>query len=501
MLKLLDVIFDPHKIMKIGQTSIVVFFAKLLGAALGFVATLTFAQIVGAEVLGVYALVLTIMKWGTFASDLGFGNATTKRISENNEPGAFLAAGVLWVFAIGFVVSIAILLARPLIETYVSDFDQYITLSIVWFLVTLLFIRLLYQFPHRILSGERKVHLAALLDPVKQGSQSIIQIALVVLGYSLLGMLVGYAIGGIIVGFVSLYFVSLRPVRPKLHHFKSLFDYAKYAWFGKLKSRIFEDIDIIILGIFVPSAAIGVYAVAWSLSRFLELFSNSISSTLFPEISYSSTQESGQIVRGYIEDSLRYTGLIVIPGFVGGLLLSEELMMVYGPEFVDGAVVLWILIFAILIYAYQKQLVNALNGVDRPDLSFRVNVVFATLNAGLNLALIPQYGIEGAAIASVVSVAVALVIAYYYLNDLLDFTLPVGEIGRQVAAAGVMGVLVLLAREVIELTGLLQRNILIALVLVVGGAGVYFLLMLGISAHFRGTVRRNIPERLTDRFA
>ena len=485
--------------MRVGQTSVIVFLAKLLGAALGFVATLAFAQIVGAEVLGIYALVLTIMKWGTFASDLGIGGATTKRISEDEEPGAYFAAGILWAFGVGLVVSLGVLLGRPLIEAYVSDFDQYVTFSIVWFIIALLFVRLFYKFPLRALKGERKVHVAGLLNPVKQGSQSLIQIALVVLGYSLLGMLVGYAIGGIIVGLVSLYFVSLRPVRPKLRHFKSLFDYAKYAWFGKLKSRIFNDIDILILGVFVPSAAIGVYAVAWSLSRFLELFSNSISSTLFPEISYSSTQESGQIVRGYIEDSLRYTGLIVIPGFVGGLLLSEELMMVYGPEFVDGAVVLWILIFAILVYAYQKQLVNALNGVDRPDLSFRVNVAFATLNAGLNLALIPQYGIEGAATASVVSVAVALVIAYYYLNNLLDFTLPVGEIGRQIAAAGVMGVLVLLAREVIELTGLLQRNILIALVLVVGGAAVYFLLMLGISAHFRGTVRRNIPESLTDR--
>jgi len=83
-------------------------------------------------------------------------------------------------------------------------------------------------------------------------------------------MLVGYAIGGIIVGLVALYFVSVRPVRPKLRHFKSLFDYAKYAWFGKLKSRIFNDIDILILGVFVPSAAIGVYTVAWSLSKFLE---------------------------------------------------------------------------------------------------------------------------------------------------------------------------------------------------------------------------------------
>lgn len=485
--------------MRIGQTSLIVFLAKLFGTSLGFIATLAFAQIVGAEVLGIYALVLTITKWSSFASDFGIGGATKKRISEDEEPGAYFAAGVLWVFAIGLVVSFGIILGRPFIEAYVDDFNQYIALSIVWFLVALLFIRMLYKFPLRVLEGERKVHLAALLDPVKQGSQSLIQVTLVILGYSLLGMLIGYAIGGVIVGIVALYFVSIRPVYPKARHFKSLYDYAKYAWVGKLKTRIFNDIDILILGIFVPSAAIGVYTVAWSLSKFLKLFSNSISSTVFPEISYSSTQDSVPVVRGYIEDSLTYSGLIVIPGFIGALLLSEELMLVYGSEFVDGAIVLWILVLAILIAAYQNQLINALNGIDRPDLSFRVNIVFALSNVGLNIALIPEYGIEGAAVASVVSVAIASAIAYYYLDSLLNFTLPVGEIARQISAALAMGILVMLTRNVIELTGVIQRNILIVLVLVGSGATVYFLLMLGISSQFRNTVRRNLPENLTNR--
>ena len=485
--------------MKLGQTSIIVFLAKLLGAGLGFIATLAFARIVGAEVLGIYALILTIVGWTVFASDLGIGGAMKKRISEDEEPGAYLTAGVIWVLGIAAAVSIVLLLVQPLVESYVNDFDRYVAISVVWVLVGLLFIKLFYKIPLRVLGGERKVHVAALLDPVKQGSHSLLQIGLVVLGYSLLGMLVGYAIGGIIVGILGLYFVSVRPARPNRRHFKSLFNYAKYSWLGRLKSRIFQDIDILILGAFVPSAAIGVYSVAWSLSKFLELFSNSIASTLFPEISYSSTQESMEIVRGYVEDALKYTGLIVIPGFVGGILLAEELMFVYGAEFVDGAMILWILILAILVHGYQNQFINALNGIDRPDLSFRVNLVFAILNAGLNLLLIPQYGIEGAAIASVASVTVALFISYYYVNQLLKPDLPVAEITRQVAAALLMGLVVYGAREAIELTDILQRNILIVLVLVGCGATIYFATLLIISPNLRQTIRQNIPQKSLDR--
>jgi O-antigen/teichoic acid export membrane protein len=47
--------------MNLGQTSVVYFVSKLLGSVLGFVATIYFARVLGAEVLGQYALVLALI--------------------------------------------------------------------------------------------------------------------------------------------------------------------------------------------------------------------------------------------------------------------------------------------------------------------------------------------------------------------------------------------------------------------------------------------------------
>ncbi len=479
--------------MQIGQISFLVFLSKLLGAALGFVATFVFARVVGAEVLGIFTLILTVVSWLTMAGELGISGATTKRISEAEEQGAYFTATVIWIAILGSIASIAVIIAGPILEDYITGYDAYMALSVVWVIIALLFIRLAYKFPKRVLKGERKVHLAAFLNPLKEAIQGIIQISLVLAGFSLLGMLIGWAIGGIFVLLVGLYFVSTKPARPTLYHFKSLFDYAKYSWVGKLKSRIFNDIDILILGVFTSSAAVGIYAVAWSLSKFLELFSSSISSTLFPEISFTSTQDSIEAVTGMVEDSITYTGLMVIPGLVGGFILAEELMLVYGPEFTEGATVLWLLILAILIYSFQKQFVNALNGLDRPDLSFRINVVFAALNAGLNLALIPTYGINGAAAASVLSVTVALFLSYYYLAKLLTFSLPTGEVLKQCIAAGAMGLVVLGLRELLTQTPIADSILLLVGALVLLGAAFYFVLLLVLSQTFRETVHRNLP--------
>ncbi len=73
--------------MRPGQTSAVVFVAKVVGSALWFAATIIFARLLGAEVLGIYGLVLTLVAWLQAGATMGFGSAITKRLSEGDERG------------------------------------------------------------------------------------------------------------------------------------------------------------------------------------------------------------------------------------------------------------------------------------------------------------------------------------------------------------------------------------------------------------------------------
>ena len=479
--------------MKIGQTSVVVFVSKVVGSALGFLSTLYFARELGAEVLGVYALVLTVVAWLILVADLGIGQALIKRVSEGEEQEAYLGAAVVLVVLLTAGISVLVVLGRPLLESYVGKFDQYVALSVVWVVVGLIVAKLCYRTTVRILKGERKVHISELLDPLKIGGQSLLQVGLVVAGYGLLGMLVGAILGAVLVGVLGLVWVSIRPARPAGRHFRSLYDYAKFSWLGNLKARAFNEVDILLLGVFVPTSLVGVYSVVWSLSKFLDLFGTAIRATLFPELSRTSAQESKQAAAGMITDSLAYTGLIAIPGLVGGIILGDRLLMLYGEKFVKGTAVLGLLILAVLIFSYQKQLMGALNGLDRPDLAFRVNAVFIALNAGLNLVLISQFGIEGAAVASVLSTTVSLGLAYYMLSQLISFDMPLAELARQWFAALVMGGVVLAGRSFVESTELVGSNAIIVVSLVGLGAGVYFLTLLVISTEFRATVGRNLP--------
>lgn len=479
--------------MKIAQTSLVVFLSKVVGSALGFVSTWYFARVLGADVIGVFAGVIALTAWLQMGGNAGIGEALQKRISEGEHRDQYLFAALVLLVLYVVVVSLLVVVLSDFVEWYLSDFDQYAPVSVVWFVIGVLVARLSFNFVSLVLRGEHLVHIAGFLDPVKIGVRSLLQIALVFAGFQLVGMLVGYIAGIVLVALFGTIFVTSRLARPSLDHIRSLFEYARFSWFAGLKSRALNDIDILVLTALVPSGLVGVYSVAWSLSKFLDLFGSAVSKAVFPEISETSAAENPSAAADLIDDAIAYGGLIAIPGVVGGTILADRLLRIYGPEFEQGATVLWLLLVAVMLYSYLRQFLNALNAVDRPDQAFRINVVFVSTNVVLNVILIWAIGWVGAAIASVVSTGLALVVAAYILEHIVPFQFPAGEISRQFVAAAGMGVIVMALRTTVESRNLLGHNFALVAGLVFVGAGVYGVFLSAISSQFRKTVVRNLP--------
>lgn len=475
--------------MRIGQTSIVVFGAKLLTSVLGFAATLYFARILGAEVLGYYALVLVVTKWLRLVGDVGVSSAVKKRISEEEDPSAYFTAGLVAVVLFGVVAAVSIAVFRGLVNSYVGvDAARYVVLLVA--------VTLIASITTAGLEGKRLVHISGLLGPVRTGFRSLVQIALVILGFELAGMLLGYAAGSALVIVVGAAFLSVGITRPRREHFRSLFEYAKFSWLGSLRGRAFNDMDVVVLGALVSPNLVGVYSIAWSLTSFIGVFGSSIRQTMFPELSHADAEERTELFKTLVSDSLAFTGLIAIPGLFGAVVMGDRLLRIYGDEFTRGTAVLGLLILSMLVYDYQNQLLNALNALDRPDISFRINAAFLALNLVMNVGFVLLFGFVGAAIATALSVSISLLLALYYLHSLLSFEVPIGEIGRQFGAAVVMAAVVFTARRVGESVLPRVHNATLVVSLVAIGAGTYFLVLLAISGRFRTTVVNNSPVRI-----
>jgi O-antigen/teichoic acid export membrane protein len=406
-------------------------------------------------------------------------------VSEQTEWEAHAIAGLIVVTGTGILLSVGVLFFRDRVEQYVGT-------SVASFVAGILLLQLGYNIVTSILSGQRRVHLSGLLNAGKVVLTKILQLLLVYGGLKLTGLLIGQWLSLLFVLIVGLYLSNLEFTLPHWRHFRSLWEYAKFSWLGALKSQSFNNVDILVLGVYVQSSLIGIYSVAWTISKFLSLFDDAIRQTVFPEISYSDTHEDPNAVANLVTESLRFSGFITIPGLVGGFLIGDRLLRIYGAEFQQGTAVLGLLIFAILIYGYQQQMLSGLNAIERPDLAFRINIVFIGSNIVMNITLIQMIGWVGAALATVLSAVIGLSLSIYILSKFVNFTIPYQTVGVQIISALIMGGVVYVVLFLEQVYEILQNNVVTVLIVVTIGASVYFLTLWIISSQFRETVRRNI---------
>lgn len=475
--------------MKLGQISVIHFLSKILSSVLGFAATIYIAQLLGAGVLGIYSVAIAVVSWLGLVGNMGITAAIQKRVSEQEEPSEYAIAGVVLMFALFMFLALVVVVFRG----YIND---YVGFAASGYIVGMLAVLLGYNAITALLNGQHMVHLSGLFSPVKTGSRAGLQIAALFTGLGLSGLFGGYIVGYLVVislGAVIVVRSFEKFALPQRYHFRRIYSYAKFSWLGGLRSKAFNWVDIVVLGFFVPSAFIGYYTAAWNIAQFLIIFGTSVSQTLFPEMSKIAATDDQEAVSELLDAALSYAGLFLIPGLIGGGILGERILRIYGPDFTQAGTVLAILIVATLVQAYQAQFTTTLNAIDRPDLAFRVNIVFVGANLLLNVILIYFYGWIGAAVATASSVVISLCVAYYYLSSIVRVDIPVGEIGNQWVAGVLMGGVVFAGLRFEAAYLNIGHNVAVVLSLVALGATVYFAILLAISSQFRVTVADNLP--------
>jgi O-antigen/teichoic acid export membrane protein len=215
---------------------------------------------------------------------------------------------------------------------------------------------------------------------------------------------------------------------------------------------------------------------------------------MFPEISKISAEDRKTALDSHVEDALAYAGLFIIPGFVGVVVLGRGILNIYGTEFQQGYQILLLLVAGTLVHGYHKQLMNTLDAINRPDLTFRVNILFTMSNISLNFVLIYLYGWIGAAVATFVSVSAAMIIAFRMLSALMTFSIPHKQILSQVLSAVVMGSTVAGLARGLNSVGINTVRLVPVLVLVSIGVLVYLGTLTVVSTDFRRIVSNNTPD-------
>lgn len=162
--------------------------------------------------------------------------------------------------------------------------------------------------------------------------------------------------------------------------------------------------DLLILGSLKNSTDVGVYAVVVRVAGLVTLITATVSTIISPRISaYFHNREHERLQR-LLGASAQRTFLLCLPLALVLILAGGPLLgLAFGGEFTRGWAALAILAFAQLLNVMCGPVGVTLYMTGHESIANRIFTASAVLNVILNFALIPRFGIVGAAVATSIS--------------------------------------------------------------------------------------------------
>ena len=257
-----------------------------------------------------------------------------------------------------------------------------------------------------------------------------VSIVLVLMGFSLYGMIGGFFVGTFLAGFLCIKYFKYRPARFTRYHIKNLLSFSLWILLISTASTIMGNADTIFIGYFMQPGDVGVFKVALSFTSISLFLANAVNSTLAPKISYWSTHEQMNLIPPVISRSITYGLILAVPVLIGGgLLVNELLYYFYGADFAAGSICCCILLLQQIFNIFLIFIGSALSNSGYVRKTFYGTLAAVILNVLLDIILIPGFGpvpacgIEGAAIASLIAIIVNVLIVRYELKKVMNMTL------------------------------------------------------------------------------
>ncbi len=220
---------------------------------------------------------------------------------------------------------------------------------------------------------------------------------------------------------------------------------AGYLSLARMLRTLVISSDILLLGFLTTDYQVGLYSAAYRVAFLLMAVAGSISAAYMP--SYTRViQGDNAGVRRLVETSLSMALLIGAPLVAGVIVTARPLVAVlFGSEYAGATTAVQLLACSVGILFLNWCLSNVLIAAHRTRLYAAIHGMSAVLNILLNLFLIPQFGIEGAAAATLVAEAIILIPGVVILHRMNALPSAWPLMAPVAAAAGMGGVIVAVA--------------------------------------------------------
>lgn len=444
------------------------------------------ARVLGAAGFGTFSYVMGLASLLTAFSDLGMSPIVVREGAKDPQLRARYFSTALGLTSLLALLSAAIIIFGAPLTTKIPLSQALVVIVALVFVLDM--IRGLVG--SAIFRAQEKMEGEALVGIVTQ-------LALIGAGFYLLtrfpspeGLALAYAIGSAVGLLLALYLVR-GYIRQFIARFeraliKPILSASIPMSLAAILGVIMINTDIVLLGWFTDATSVGLFAAAQKPVTLLYMVPGLIAAAVFPALARFA-QTDKERSRLLIEKGLTAVLLFAFPVTIGFLLTGREIIqLLYGAEYLPAVITLQILSLTLITMSPINILYNGIFAYNKQSFFVRIGAVGVTVNALLDVLLIPFLGIVGCAIATVFTQIVTSVSAWLKMKQINDFrilsSLKRISIATLLMAAGV--------------TALLQTELHILLIIALGSL-IYFSALFILREKLFGDLRNIFISNLT----
>lgn len=242
-----------------------------------------------------------------------------------------------------------------------------------------------------------------------------VNVALLLAGYSLVTLVACTTLVRVIAYFVYMrnayrVYPDLR-IRPSLFHrarLREVTGFSVYSAVINWANKLNYQMDGLVVGALVGSAAVAVWAVAERIVSGTQRLTNQLNGVLFPVIVHSDTTDDKRRLQQILLQGTRLSLATVIPIATALMMLADPLVRSWaGEEMVAAAPVLQILAIAVVIRVGNATGSTLLKGSGQHKVVAFTNIGAGLVNLVLSVVLVRAYGLVGVAVGTLIPIAVA----------------------------------------------------------------------------------------------
>ncbi len=447
-----------------------------LNNLVGLVYTPYMLRMMGQSEYGMYSLVASVVAYLTVL-DLGFGNTiiryTAKFRAEGNikeQQNMFGMFTILYLF-IGIIAFIAGMILYYNLDAIYGNSLTEEELRKTHILMLLMVLNLTFTFPLSIFTSivtayeryvfQRVINIARII------LNTLIMIVLLEMGYRAIAMVVLITIFNLSSLLMNLYYckaklkIKIRFGNFDWKFFKELSGYSFFIFLGAIIDRLFWSSGQLVLGAYIGTAAVAIFAVGIQLQQMYMGFSTAISGVFLPKVTAMAAKEKSE---KDISDLFIRTGRIqfIVMSFVltGFILFGHQFILLWaGNNYNDTYTIALLFFIPLTIPLIQNVGITILQA--RNQIKFRalLYISIAILCLIVQLLVVKKYEGIGSAAAIGASIIIGHVIImniYYYKKQHLNIPKFWKEIGKMSVIPISLGIITYIILQNIELDSVIK---------------------------------------------